>query len=108
MDLAFNTKSPFTRWVVSRHLLNEGFTVVDIGVQGGENPRWHLLGDYLTVHGLDAIREVVEALREQNRGRHRRHHHWVAAGNADETRVFYFNANDPCSSSFFRQGDDRF
>jgi FkbM family methyltransferase len=88
--------------------LHESFVVLDVGVQGGENPRWHLLGPHLIVHGFDAIQEVVEGLRETNAGNPRRVYHWMAAGSADEERTFYFNAADPCSSSFFRQGDDRF
>ena len=36
-------------------VLEEPFVVVDVGVFGGENPRRHLLGDFLVVHGFDAI-----------------------------------------------------
>ena len=72
MDLHFNIVSNFTRWVVATGLLHESFVVLDVGVQGGENPRWHLLGDHLIVHGFDAIQEVVEELREINAGNLRR------------------------------------
>jgi FkbM family methyltransferase len=108
MDLQFNSAAPFTRWVVDTGLLLEPFVVVDIGVQGGENIRWHLLGEHLIVHGFDAIEEVIERLQQQNRGNPNRHYHWLAAGSAEEERTFYFNAADPCSSSFYSQGSDRF
>ena len=108
MDLHFNMTAAFTKWVVASGALHEPFVVVDIGVQGGENVRWHLLGDHLVVHGFDAIEEVVETLKQENRGKPNRHYHWVAAGSADEEREFYFNAADPCSSSFYPHGVDRF
>jgi FkbM family methyltransferase len=108
VDLHFNTRSAFTRWIVSAGHLRQPFVVLDVGVQGGENPRWHLLGDHLVVYGLDAIKEVIEDLQERNSGRPTRHYLWFAAGNVDEQREFYFNAADPRSSSFYRQGADRF
>lgn len=39
MDLHFNMSAAFTRWVVASGALREPFVVVDIGGQGGENPR---------------------------------------------------------------------
>jgi FkbM family methyltransferase len=108
MDLHFNIESSFTKWIVDKGLLREPFVVVDVGVQGGESLRWQFLGDYAIVHGFDAIEEVVEGLRCQNSGDPKRVYHWIAAGNADEERVFYVNAADPFSSSFYPQGDDRF
>ena len=108
MDLTFNASAHFTRWIIDGGALHEPFVVVDIGVQGGENPRWHLLGDHLIVHGFDAIEEVVETLRRQNAGNPTRQYHFIAAGDVDEERAFFFNSVDPCSSSFFRPGDDRF
>src|SRR6266851_1349458 len=108
MDLHFNRDPAFTRWIVAAGALQEPFVVVDIGVQGGENPRWHLLGDHLVVHGFDAISEVVENLRRENATRLNRHYHCLAAGSEDGQREFYFNATDPCSSSFYQQGRDRF
>lgn len=108
MDLAFNAAAPFTRWVVSAGTLREPFVVIDVGVQGGENPRWQLLGDHLIVHGFDAISEVIEKLRNENANKPNRYYHWLAAGSQDGLREFYFNSADPCSSSFYRQGHDRF
>jgi FkbM family methyltransferase len=107
MDLHFNTAARFTRWIAGEGLLETPFVVLDVGVQGGENPRWHLLGDYLVVHGLDAIEEVVAGLRAQQKASTTRNYHWLAAGSADEERVFFFNGADPCSSSFFPQGSNR-
>jgi FkbM family methyltransferase len=108
MDLVFNSAAPFTRWIVRTGVLREPFVVVDVGVQGGENPRWHLLGDHLVVHGFDPILEVIETLKRQNAGKPSRHYHWLAAGNSEEVREFYFNATDLCSSSLYSQGQDRF
>jgi FkbM family methyltransferase len=108
MDLHFNQDPAFTKWAVRTGALHAPFVVVDIGVQGGENPRWALLGDHLVIHGLDAIKEVVEALEREHRSDPNRHYHWIAAGSADGEREFYFNAADPCSSSFYAQGTDRF
>jgi FkbM family methyltransferase len=108
MDLHFNLNAAFTDWVVSSGSLHGPFVVVDVGVQGGESPRWHRLRNHLVVHGFDAIKEVVEALHEQSRGNPNRHYHWIAAGSKDEECEFYFNALDPCSSSFYPQGKDRF
>jgi FkbM family methyltransferase len=108
MDLHFNIESSFTNWIVRQGLLREPFVVIDVGVQGGENLRWYLLGDYLIVHGFDAIEEVIRGLRCRNSGDPNRVYHWIAAGNVDEEQVFYFNAADPLSSSFYPNGDDRF
>ncbi len=108
MDLWFNSAALFTRWVASAGLLQRPFVVVDVGVQGAENPRWHLLGDYLVVHGFDAIEEVIDQLRRANTGYPNRHYHWLAAGSVDEERAFYVNEAESTSSSFYTQGDDRF
>jgi FkbM family methyltransferase len=108
MDLHFNSAAPFTRWVVRSGTLYEPFVVVDIGVQGGENTRWHLLRDYLIVHGFDAIEEVIEELRQKNRNHPNRHYHCLAAGSTEEERSFYFNNVDPYSSSFYPRKADRF
>ena len=107
MDLHFNPDARFTRWVVREGLLREPFVVVDVGVQGGEHPRWHVLGDHLVVHGFDAIAEVAEALREQSAGAPNRHYHWSAIGSADEERTFYVRPEDPFSSSFDRRDGAR-
>jgi hypothetical protein len=76
-------------------LLREPFVVVDVGVQGGANMRWDILGDYLVLHGFDAIAEVVADLKERNAGRKKRHFHNIALGAADGERDFYFNPANP-------------
>jgi FkbM family methyltransferase len=107
-DLYFNRRANFTRWIVETGGLREAFVVVDVGVQGGENVRWHLLGDYLVIHGFDPIEDQIRLLKLRNAGRTNRHYHWMAAGNEDGEREFYFNRSNPTSSSFYPQGEDRF
>jgi FkbM family methyltransferase len=108
MDLALNRKAEFTNWVVSAGLLTESFVLIDVGVQGGENIRWRPLGDHLVVHGFDPIEEVVQELIEESRGCSNRHYHFMAAGNADGERAFYFNSANPTASSMYRQATSRF
>jgi FkbM family methyltransferase len=108
MDLGFNRKAEFTKWVVSAGLLTEPFVLIDVGVQGGESIRWRPLSDHLVVHGFDPIEEVVQTLIEENRGRRNRHYHCMALGNADGERAFYFNSTNPTASSMYRQGTGRF
>lgn len=108
MNLCFNPLSRFTRWVVKDEYLHEPFVVVDIGVQGGGHPRWNLLGKYLELHGFDAIKEVIDSLQAQNRGKENLHYYWTAAGDQDEDRTLHLNHADPFSSSLFAQGEDRF
>jgi FkbM family methyltransferase len=107
MDLYFNKDAKFTRWIVESQALREPFVVVDVGVLGGENIRWHLLGDYLVVYGFDALEEQIDLLRRQNAGRPNRHYHCIAAGNEEGERDFFVNNANPTSSSFFEQGVDR-
>jgi FkbM family methyltransferase len=108
MELGFNRKAEFTKWVVSTGLLTEPFVLIDVGVQGGENIRWRPLGDHLAVHGFDPIEEVAQTLTEENRGRSNRHYHYMALGDADGERAFYFNSANPTASSMYRQGAVRF
>ncbi len=107
MDLYFNRTATFTKWIVHTQALREPLVVIDVGVLGGENVRWHILGDYLVVHGFDAIEEEVGKLRRQNKGNASRHYHWMAVGNEDGERSFHFNAANPTSSSIYAQGEDR-
>jgi hypothetical protein len=62
MDLYHHDQVPFTRWVISEGLLHEPFVVVDVGVQGGEHPRWGLLGEQVRVYGFDAISEAIDRI----------------------------------------------
>lgn len=108
MDLACNRNPEFTKWVVSAGLFTEPFVLIDVGVQGGENIRWHPLGDCLVVHGFDPIAEVVQQLTAENEGRPNRHYHCMAIGNTDGEQAFYFNPTNPTASSMYQQSTGRF
>src|SRR5262245_3279182 len=100
MDLYYNEHPSFTRWVVANELLREPFVVIDVGVQGGAHARWQHLGKFVHVHGFDAIREVVDALKAVHDGQATRSYHAMALGNEDGQREFYVAA-DTYGSSFF-------
>jgi FkbM family methyltransferase len=102
MDLFFNHDPRFTKWLVRSGALREPFVVIDVGVQGGAHPRWHLLGEYLIFHGFDAIKEVVEELTRRNSKVSNKTFHWLAIGNEDGEREFYFNPGNPTNSSFYQ------
>ena len=108
MNLFTDANAEFTTWVAKTGILREPFVLVDVGVQGGENPSWHRLGDHLIVHGFDAIEEAVDQLQKRTAGTPNRHYHRIAAGNADEERIFYFNPANPTASSMYSQGSSRF
>jgi FkbM family methyltransferase len=108
LNLFTNANAEFTNWVVRAGLLREPFVLVDVGVQGGESPSWHRLGDYLIVHGFDAIEEAIDQLRNRAGHAPNRHYHRIAAGNADEEREFHFNPANPTASSMYAQGTSRF
>ena len=103
MELHANTHAHFTKWVVSEGLLEKPFVLIDVGVQGGEGERWQALGDYLVVHGFDAIEEVIGTLKIQSLSHPNRHYHWMAAGKFDGEQTLYFDAGDPFSSSMYQQ-----
>jgi len=108
MDLALNHNAKFTNWVVSRGLITEPFVLIDVGVEGGEDVRWHALDDYLIVHGFDPIEEVIQELAEANKRRSNHHYHCMALGNADGEQKFYFNPINPTASSMYQKATDRF
>jgi FkbM family methyltransferase len=108
VELSYNLDARFTQWVAEEGHLEEPFVLVDVGVQNGEHKRWHQLGDRLIVHGFDAIEEVVDQLERRNLGTPNRHYHRVAAGAADEERIFYFNPANPTASSMYPSGESRF
>jgi FkbM family methyltransferase len=105
MDLFFNENPRFTEWLVSSGALREPFVVIDVGVQGGESPRWRVLGDHLILHGFDAIKEVVDDLAQKNFKARHKTFHWFAIGNEDGEREFYFKPGNPTNSSFYRDAD---
>ena len=105
MEIFFNTNPEFTQWMVDTGALHEAFVVIDVGVLGGESPRWQFLGDHLVVHGFDAIKEVIDDLSEENAKASNKSYHWFAIGNEDGEREFFFNPNNPTSSSLYRGSD---
>jgi len=108
VELHTNFAAHFTRWVVNDGLLKTPFVLIDVGVQGGESVRWRALGDHLVLHGFDAIEEVVNTLARENVSHPNRHYHWLAAGKFNGTHTFYFDGQDPFSSSLYEQGESRF
>lgn len=79
MELYCNTACEMTRWLVQRGALTSTFVLVDVGVQGGISPRWHALGDYLTVYGFDLLEEAIAPLAREGDPRR----HYFALGLAD-------------------------
>jgi FkbM family methyltransferase len=108
MDIFSNTNPRFTQWVVDEGLLLEDFVVLDVGVVGGESPRWHFLGDHLVVHGFDAIREVIDELNAKEKNSSKKTYHWLAIADEDGEREFFFVPSNPTISSFGRPGESRF
>jgi FkbM family methyltransferase len=105
MDIFFNTNPRFTQWLARSGALHEAFVVIDVGVLGGENPRWHFFSDHLVVHGFDAIKEVVEDLAHKNARSRNKTFHWFAIGNEDGERKFFFKPSNPTNSSFYEVPD---
>jgi FkbM family methyltransferase len=103
MDLYNNEASVFTEWVVANRLLQEPFVIVDVGVQGGEHPRWRNLGEFGHVYGFDPIDEVIADLNAAHHGRANRSYRCLAIGNEDGRRSFHVSA-DTYGSSFFSGG----
>jgi FkbM family methyltransferase len=100
MDLFFNENPRFAKWLVDSGGLREPFVVIDVGVQGGENPRWRFLGDHLIVHGFDAIKEAVDELAGKNKAGNKTFH-WLAIGDEDGERKFFYKPSNPTNSSFY-------
>jgi FkbM family methyltransferase len=98
MDLYHHSTPPFTQWIIANGFLQEKFVVIDIGCQGGEHPRWSLLGSMVQFYGFDPIQEVIDGLkRDAPPGRN---YFATALGNSDEEREFFVSPNT-FSSSFF-------
>jgi FkbM family methyltransferase len=74
--------------------------VIDVGVQGGEHPRWELLGDQVRVYGFDAISEAVDRIKKVNADRPNRVYRATALGDEDGEREFFVGTNT-FSSSFY-------
>jgi hypothetical protein len=99
LEIFFNSNPEFTKWMASSGALHEKFVVIDVGVLGGESPRWQFLGDHLVVHGFDAIKEVIDELSAKNAKIANKTYHWFAINEIE--REFFFNpAID--DSSFYK------
>jgi FkbM family methyltransferase len=108
MDLFWNRDindeaPPFTAWAVANKLLREPFVVVDVGVQGGEHPRWKNLGEFAHVYGFDPIEEVIAGLNAARLDNPNRSYRTLAIGNEDGRRAFHVGAGT-FESSFFSAG----
>jgi FkbM family methyltransferase len=100
MDLYHHTNPSFTKWIVDNRLLEETFTVIDAGCQGGPHPRWKVLGEFVDFHGFDPIDEVIDSLNDEFHSLSNYHFYPMALGNEDGQREFYIKS-DTFSSSFF-------
>src|SRR5262249_5105750 len=107
MDLVYNADPRFTKYIVESAAMNEPFVVVDVGVYGGENPRWQFLGDQLVLHGFDAIKEVSDELSEKEKLFPNKRYHWMAIADYDGEKEFYFTPSNPTNSSFGRPVSSR-
>jgi FkbM family methyltransferase len=79
MELCCNVSNEMTRWLVSSGALKTPFVLVDVGVQDGISPRWHALGDHLTVYGFDLLEEAIAPLVADGNN----NSHYFAMGLAD-------------------------
>jgi len=103
MELPRNNFPRITEAIMLRDLLKGKFVVVDVGVYGGEHPRWHVFGERLVVYGFDARSEAIEPLLKQPMGAGRRRYFNCAIGDEDGTREFQVVEN-VASSSFYESG----
>jgi FkbM family methyltransferase len=99
-ELSFNLNPRFTKWLAKSDALHEPFVLIDVGVLGGEHPRWHFLGDHLVVYGFDAAKEAVDDLSQSNVASPNKYFHWFGIGNEDGDRKFLYNPSNPSNSSF--------
>src|SRR5262249_48286490 len=95
-----HTHPLFTKWIVENGLLEEAFTVIDVGCQGGPHPRWKVLGEFVDFHGFDPIAEVIDRMKVEYEHATNYHFYSMGLGNADGSRQFYVKS-DSFSSSFY-------
>lgn len=105
MDLSYNARPSFTQWALREGLLSSPLVLLDVGVQGGINPRWELLGDLLAVHGFDALEEAISPLRAENKPN--RIYHAIALGDEDGERDIFLTPN-LTASSMYGHGQSRY
>jgi FkbM family methyltransferase len=101
MELGYNQRPRFTEWVIRKGLLETGFALVDVGVQGGIHPRWKALGSALRVYGFDPLEEAIASLVRLNLPNHE--YHAAALGDEDGARDFFVPEALPASSFFPRE-----
>ena len=104
MDLYHHTNPLFTKWIVDQRMLEETFTVIDVGCQGGPHPRWKVLGEFVEFHGFDPVNEVIDSLQAEYRHVTTYHFYSMALGNEDGQRQFYVKS-DSFSSSLYAPPD---
>ena len=104
-DLAYAPPPRFTEWLVASRMFATPLVVIDVGVQGGIGPRWDHLGDFLEVHGFDALEEAIAPLDALGRPHHR--YYATALGNEDGEREL-FVAPEPTATSFYRHDSSRY
>src|SRR5229473_1120991 len=100
MDLYHHSNPVFTKWIVDNKLLEERFTVIDVGCQGRPHPRWKMLGDFVDFYGFDPIAEVIDRLDVEYQSLTNYHFYSMALGNEDGQRDFNVRSNS-FSSSFY-------
>lgn len=101
-ELANNPRPCFTQAIVEAGLLRSPFVLVDVGVNGGIQPRWKHLGPCLEVHGFDPLDEVLAPLRGDGHSYYR-----MALGNEEGERDIFVSA-DTYSSSLYAQGVSKY
>jgi FkbM family methyltransferase len=106
MELFEHPDPALTRWIVKSGLLKTPFVVIDVGCQGGEHVRWRWLGDYLEVHGFDALAEAIGELAAGKNAAGRRHLYNLALGNEDGEHELFVQDN-AFASSMYHQGTPR-
>jgi FkbM family methyltransferase len=106
LDLFRNMNPKFSKWITEIGALKDPFVVIDVGVLGGESPRWDVFGDHhLVVHGFDPIEEVIDELRTAKAHLKNRTYHAMAIGNENGERSFFFNRFQPTKSSLIESSD---
>lgn len=101
MDLPNNEAPVLSKAIVASGMLKQPFVVVDVGVYGGEHPRWNVLGDHLYLYGFDARKEAIDPLAQHWSGSTRRFYFNSGIGNEDGIREFQV-VDNVASSSFYK------
>ncbi len=100
-ELPYCENPAFTADLLRRDLMPRPFTVVDVGVYGGEHPRWHAFGDALQIYGFDPREEAIRPLQERGPVVGQASYFPIAIGDEDGTREFTVRSDNPAESSFY-------